>query len=342
MNAINETVKKIRKKGIEKFCLPKRRGRHGRDAVSFKEKDYLAGNTVDAGVIILKTRGCWWGRMSGCTMCGYIYDSSKEKRQEDIINAFDTSLEGLEGIEYLKIFNSGSFFDPGEMSTDTAKAIFQKAYGIKSIRRVQVESRPEFLKQDILEDVVRSIDKELEIGIGIETTSDYIREHCINKGFNLRDVKDAIKVLKNLNIKVKAYLLIKPLFLTEKEAIEDAIKSGIEVYGLGADRISFNPVNVQRGTLVEYLWKRREYRPPWLWSVVEVLKEVSSRVDVPVLSHPTAAGKIRGPHNCGECDNQVYRSIKEFSVTQDAEFLIDLDCRCRRKWRKVLELEQLL
>jgi len=158
-------------------------------------------------------------------------------------------------------------------------------------------------------------------------------------------VKDAIKVLKNLDVKVKAYLLIKPLFLTEKEAIDDAVKSGIEACRLGADRVSFNPMNIQKGTLVEYLWRRREYRPPWLWSVVEILEKVNAGVDVPVLSHPTAAGKIRGSHNsgkCGKCDNRVYAGIKDFSITQEPKFLRGLDCRCKETWRNVLELERFL
>jgi len=37
--------------------------------------------------------------------------------------------------------------------------------------------------------------------------------------------------------------------------------------------ISLNPTNVQRNTAVEYLWKRKQYRPAWLWSMVEILKE---------------------------------------------------------------------
>jgi hypothetical protein len=38
-------------------------------------KDTIHGKTVDAFVIILKTRGCSWAHNSGCSMCGYFNDS---------------------------------------------------------------------------------------------------------------------------------------------------------------------------------------------------------------------------------------------------------------------------
>ncbi|MBI5254157.1 MAG: archaeosine biosynthesis radical SAM protein RaSEA [Euryarchaeota archaeon] len=328
--ALNEVVQKIRKAGLAKF-----KGRSG--ATFWKEKDFL-GKEVNAGVVILPTLGCRWGRSSGCTMCGYVYDSYGSS-QEEILHNFKAALKSLDGIEYLKIFNSGSFFDSAEITQDTARKIFSAINAQSEITQVQAESRPEFITEDALaaKDELQAI---LEIGIGLETTSDYIRENCINKNFTLEDFKRALKICKNSGVKVKAYLLVKPPFLSEKEAIGDAIASAIDAYKLGVDRISFNPVNVQRATLVEYLWKRGEYNPPWLWSVVEILESVKKKVKVPVLSHPTAVGKRRGAHNCGECDSKVYSGIINFSATQQSKYLKNLSCECKEKWEAQVELEQ--
>src|SRR3972149_6845572 len=60
---------------------------------------------------------------------------------------------------------------------------------------------------------------------------------------------------------VKTYLLVKPPLLTEREAIEDAVRSGHEA-DPHSDTISFNPVNVQRDPLVAPMFKRRGYPPP--------------------------------------------------------------------------------
>jgi len=72
-------------------------------------------------------------------------------------------------------------------------------------------------------------------------------------------------------------------------------------------------MTIHKRTLVERLWKLGAYRPPWLWSAVEILKNA----DAEIICDLVAAGKIRGPHNCFKCDNQVAKEIREFSLTRD-------------------------
>ena len=67
--------------------------------------------------------------------------------------------------------------------------------------------------------------------------------------------------------------MLKPPYLSEKESIDDAVKSAIDA-APHVDKISINPVNVQKNTVVEKLWFRNEWVAPWLWSVVDVLKSV--------------------------------------------------------------------
>ncbi|MFQ6136146.1 MAG: archaeosine biosynthesis radical SAM protein RaSEA [Candidatus Hydrothermarchaeales archaeon] len=330
--SLNCAIKEIRGKGLKKY--------KGTDkAISWTEKDFLNGDTVDAGVIILRTRGCRWGLNSGCSMCGYVYDSTREKVDEnEVLTQFEDSLAGLDGIEYLKIFNSGSFFDPLELGDPVIESIFKKI-NKTGIKKVQVESRPEFLEAEILKRARDILEAQLEVGVGLESTNDEVRINCINKGFSLEDFETALDTCNRLGIEVKAYLLIKPPFLTEKEAIQDAINSGVEAHKLGVSRISYNPMNIQKGTLVDLLWRRGEYRAPWLWTVVEVLREVSKKVDIPVLSHPTAAGRKRGVHNCGGCDGELYKAIIDFSITQNPNHLKDLECVCKNEWEDYLDLE---
>jgi radical SAM enzyme (TIGR01210 family) len=322
-------MKEIRKKGLLKW-----KGKTS--AVSWKEKDYIDG-TVDAGVIILPTIGCRWGRKEGCIMCGYVYDAAREIDQDKVVEEFKKAIEKLDGIEYLKIFTSGSFLDPGELSNNSIKKILKEVPD--NVKRLQIESRPEFIKEGVLQKIKKSLDGELEIGIGLESANDRIRD-SINKGFSFDNFKKAVKICKKNGVLVKAYLLLKPPFLTEKEALEDAKESIKKAEKSGADRVSINPMNIQRGTLVERMWKSGEYRPPRLWSVVEVLKWASENASIPVLSHPTAAGKRRGAHNCGKCDSDVYKGIMAYSTTRDAKHL-ELDCDCKNLWKDMLELEEL-
>lgn len=331
--ALAEEIKSIRRKGLLK--------RKSKGVAYWRERDYL-GEEVTAGVVILSTRGCSWGLTGGCAMCGYVYASSRAA-QVEVYRQFKEALNELEDIEYLKIFNSGSFFDPRELETSTIARIFAEINRREGIKRVQVESRPEFLGRETLREAKKALRAELEVGIGLESSSDYIRENCIHKGFTLSDFKKALSNCKAASVEVKAYLLVKPPFLTEKEAVEDAVSSARDAYGLGASRISFNPTTVHRNTFVECLWKRREYSPPWLWSLVEVLEKCRKKIKTPLLCHSTGAGKMRGPHNCGKCDREVHKAIIDFSATQEKEHmdkLMELDCRCKEVWRAQLKLEQ--
>jgi radical SAM enzyme (TIGR01210 family) len=165
-----------------------------------------------------------------------------------------------------------------------------------------------------------------------------VLENSINKGFELKDYIKAASTLKDLGIGVKTYLLVKPPFLSEREAILDAVNSA-KVVADYTQTISFNPVNVQKYTLVEKLWRNGEYRTPWLWSVVEVLRQSHKLKGVRLMSSPTAGGTKKGAFNCGKCDKEVLQAIEKFSLTQDISYLDAPDCECKNMWEDILNIE---
>lgn len=331
--ALAEEIKNIRKKAKKS---------EGRAAV-WTEEDYLENKgRINAGVIILPTKGCSWarGEKGGCSMCGYVYSGS-DKSDEELLSELKLGLEKLRNAEYLKLFNSGSFFDESEVSKELLGNIIKEVNKL-NVSRFQVESRPEFITEEKVENLLNILDPkiELEIGIGLETSSDYIRKNCINKGFTFGDFKRAAKICRENNILVKAYLLFKPLFVSEREAINDCIASAVDAAEAGASRISINPMNIQAKTLVEALWKKREYSPPWLWSIIYAMKEIKSKISIPVLCHPSGAGTKRGANNRACCDEDAIEAIKEFSLTQNAEILNSVmengGCACIKEWEDFL------
>jgi uncharacterized Fe-S cluster-containing MiaB family protein len=56
-----------------------------------------------------------------------------------------------------------------------------------------------------------------------------------------------------------------------------------------------------------------------------------------LIIHPTAGGKIRGSHNCGECDAEVVAAIERYAVSGSLEEFTGIDCHCKSLWRKELE-----
>ena len=266
-------------------------------------------------------------------MCGYANEAAVDVTTDDLMHQLEKAKARHRGEPITKVFTSGSFFDESEVPPEFRRAVLRE-FGGRS-RKVTVESLPPFTKRELVEEG-KSACEAFEVAFGLESTTPAVLKHSVNKPFGLEHFAKAAGIVHDSGGTVKAYLLIKPPFLTEKESIEDAVSSA-EKAAIHADTISFNPVNVQSGTLVERLWRRAEYRPPWLWSVVDVL-ERTSKLGPRVMSDPTAAGLARGAHNCGKCDARVAAAIKDFSLRLRDGFG-GVECECRETWRDRLELE---
>ena len=308
---------------------------------AWSEKDLLEKEIVDTFVIIFKTKGCSWALESGCSMCGYFNDSAFEDISEkDLLSQFENAMQKYKGERFVKIFTSGSFLDEQEIPKNVRKKILEKLY--ETADKISVESRPEYITNKSLskiKDLYKN--KIFEIGIGLETADDFIREKIVNKGFAFKDYTKAAEIMKKHNVKLKTYVLIKPPFLSEKQAIQDSIKTVEKINDI-TDIVSFNPVNVQRNTYVRYLWNRQMYRPPWLFSIIEIL-EKSKHIEpnVRIKCDIVGGGNIRGAHNCRKCDKQFLKAISDFSLKQDTKIFKNLKCSCSEKWLDQLEIEEL-
>jgi radical SAM enzyme (TIGR01210 family) len=131
--------------------------------------------------------------------------------------------------------------------------------------------------------------------------------------------------------------MMKPLFVTEREAMEDMQNSITEVAPY-VDMISMNLCTVQGRTELEQYWHRGEFRPPYLWSAVKVLLDA----DIAIACDPIGGGFRRGPHNCGTCDKDIVAAINEYSLNADKNTLQavwGVGCSCKKEWEFVLDNE---
>lgn len=300
----------------------------------WREKELVDGKLVEAGVVILQTRGCSHYHSGGCSMCGYNYGSGGEVSTENLLKQFRKAADDLGEIGFLKVYTSGSFLDECEVPKQVATAILESCRdrGL----RLLFESRPEYVSQSKLDEML-SIHSNLEVALGLESANDRILQCSINKGFAVHDYDNASSILRQKEVDIRTYVLLKPPFLTEAEAVWDAVATIRHASEVSAT-LSLNPVNVQNGTLVERLWKNWSYRPPWLWSVLEVLRTTKG-LDAKVVCDPTGGGKERGAHNCGKCDGVILDSIRNFSLSQDHSKLGSPECTCRDLWSAVMDLE---
>lgn len=307
----------------------------------WSEPDRYHDEIINAFVIILRTKGCSWAQHSGCSMCGYFNDSAWDTiTSDDIIQQYTTAMTAYKDEPVVKIFTSGSFLDASEVPSSSQNHILTDLAG--KVDKVMVESRPMYITETRLKHISTiCVDTDVELGVGLETANDIIRTHAINKGFSFKDYQQAAENIHKHNMVLKTYVLIKPIFLTEADSINDAIQTTRAIMPL-TDTISFNPCNVQRNTLTEYLWKKEEYRPPWLWSIIEILKESKHITsDIRLQCDIAGGGSRRGAHNCRKCDRQVLDAISHFSLTQDDSVFTHLSCSCKDQWHDQLELEKM-
>ncbi len=293
------------------------------------ERERFHGKVLKCLTVILQTKGCYWNR---CLMCGFSKELNSKTRFT-LREQIEMAVKGEE-FDVLKIFTSGSFFDSREVPDEFRSYLYTLLQSM-DVKKLIVESRPEFIRDGVMNELA-SMPFEAEVGIGLETSNDFIRQNCINKGFTFRDFTEAAKKLRDYGIRVKTYLLLKPPFLSEKEAIEDAVHSSMDVMDY-TDIVSLNLMYIPSNTYVEKLWCRKLYRPPWLWSAIEVLRRVRSG-EMEIVCDPVAAGSERGPHNCRKCDKYVAEAIKKFSLSQNLADL-NVSCDCIRIWQKIVEFE---
>jgi len=331
--SLTTVVRDIRSRQKIKFNPP------DRPTAVWTGKDILDGKPISTLTVIFQTTGCRW---NNCTMCGYVYDSSRRAPSHDeLMKQFEHALLRCRDEEFMvKIFTSGSFLDDGEIPTTTRIEMLSRLGADARVKKVIAETRPEYVTKEKVSECTAALGKRFEVAVGLETSNDMIRKDSINKGFSFADFVNASKIAEQENATVKAYLLLKPPFLSEGVAINDIISS-ITDAAQYAGTISVNLCNVQKGTLMDEMFERGDYRPPWLWSAVEVLKRgKEANSGTVIMSDPVAAGSSRGPHNCGKCDKDVAEAIRIFSVTQDTSVFEGLTCDCRELWEKVVELER--
>ncbi|MBP51359.1 MAG: TIGR01210 family radical SAM protein [Euryarchaeota archaeon] len=292
------------------------------------------GTPCQAVTVILRTKGCAWWWKSGCTFCGYFNDVRDDVTTEDMFNQWEEAkrrTKNFEDCQMIKVYTSGTFFEDRENPPEWQEAVLRETHemGLHLVIEAQAQMcTPEKLSW------VAERHPGCTVAIGLEAYDDKVLRFHANKGFSTKQWHRAVDSLRENGLRVKTYLLFKPPFMSEADALLHTTKWISEVAPI-SDEVSINPMNIQKRTIVDRLFRNREYRPPWLWSLVEMITtshESISGLDCRVIVHPTAGGKLRGSHNCGICDADVVAAIERYSVSGSLGEFDGLDCDCKSSW----------
>ncbi|MEM2790314.1 MAG: hypothetical protein QW075_00550 [Thermofilaceae archaeon] len=319
--------------------------------VLYFEATEAKGKVEAMPFIVLKSRGCSWKlKHGGCTMCGYNFDSTlgDPVSESQLLHQLSIGLKRAVRVRptIIAVTPAGSFFDPEELPREVAFKIVDAVRKLGSLRVLYIESRPEYGLQaaedsflDELLDRLKPL--ELSVGIGLESADDFVRNCIIHKGVSLRIVEKAVKALQERGVHTVLYTLLKPAFLTEREAVEDSISS-VKWAASRADRVVLFPLRVYPYTLNWLLWRKGEYRTPWLWSLVEVLERLApwELEKLIVTGWGTPPPTRLQAYNCSECTSAVKQLLKRWNASRDPSYIREaknLSCSCVDEWRRELQ-----
>jgi len=93
---------------------------------------------------------------------------------------------------------------------------------------------------------------------------------------------------------------------------------------------------VQDKTLVHDLYNKGEFKPPWLWSILEVARRTRHHGAVRIGDFSDEPRPIASPHNCHKCSDEIKKLFGDYKISHDIEIFDDFHCDCRKDWEKSL------
>jgi radical SAM enzyme (TIGR01210 family) len=313
-------------------------------------KSYLGGKYVDRLVLFLRGTGCTWAKDNGgCTFCGFWNATnfgekiSNEYYLHQVSQVLADPQVGIENYHIVSLYNDGSLFEEREIDFDVVLQVFMMLSQQPSIQRIVIETKV----IDIDEEKVIALtevlgDIELEIAVGFESSNDMIRDICVNKNFSRELFEEKAALLQRHKVRLIPLIMLKPPFLTEEMAIEDAVESLVYLELFGLPRIDFELATIEEHTLMHGLWKLGLYTPPRLWSLHQVLdrREALGLTTQLYISPPHySVEALAYTENCPACNQQMKEAVHRFNRSQTVKDFQGITCGCKDAWQQNIQAE---
>ncbi|HLP74985.1 MAG TPA: hypothetical protein VK155_18925 [Bacteroidales bacterium] len=287
----------------------------GRPYAFLVEKELTAaGKAEDVAVIFLTNTECPFS----CLMCDLWKNTTDRPVPEGAIpEQIEYALKNLPGVKHVKLYNSGSFFDRRAVNRKDHARI---AAILSSFENVIVECHPKLVTDEIL--LFRDLLKpSLEIAMGLETVHEGILDK-LNKKMSLEDFSRAADLLGKNHVSSRAFILLRPPFMTEEEGIFWAERSVDFAFDSGTGACTIIPVRGGNG-IMEELSEKGYFTAPSIKSLEKVLeygiglrrgRVFADTWDLDLFS------------DCDKCLTERVRRITEMNLNQ--KFLTEVNCKC--------------
>ncbi|MEJ7591295.1 MAG: radical SAM protein [Planctomycetaceae bacterium] len=232
------------------------------------EPEFSADGVVeDVSTIFLTNRECPFR----CLMCDLWKNTTEETVPLGAIpGQIDFALSRLPPANHVKLYNSGNFFDAKAIPSADLPAIANR---IRHFQTVIVENHPRMCDVRCGE-FQQVLGTHLEIALGLETSHAPTLAK-LNKQMTVEDFARSCELLLKSQIRIRAFVLLKPPDTTEDQGIERAIESVRFAFDCGVSCCAVIPVRTGNG-IMEQLGQQGLFTPPRLSSLELVMRETLS------------------------------------------------------------------
>jgi radical SAM enzyme (TIGR01210 family) len=220
------------------------------------------GRIIDSATIFLANRECQFR----CLMCDLWKYTTDERVPPGAIPAqIEQALAESPRVQQVKLYNAGNFFDAQAIPTLDLPRVAEL---VGRFERVIVECHPRLIGRRCLE-FRESLGTKLEIAMGLETVHPEVLPR-LNKQMTLDDFAKAAQHLTAHGIQVRAFILLRPPFLSEEEGVEWAMASLDYAFDHGTTTAVVIPTRAGNGAM-DLLAEQGMFQPPRLRSLEKVV-----------------------------------------------------------------------
>jgi radical SAM enzyme (TIGR01210 family) len=221
-----------------------------------------AGTVEDTAVVFLTNRECPFR----CLMCDLWKNTTDQRVPDGAIPAqIEYARARLPAVRHIKLYNAGNFFDAQAIPPSDWPRIAEL---LRPFQTVIIECHPRLVSERCLafRDV---LEPALQVAMGLETVHPDVLPR-LNKRMTLADFDAAARFLTSHDIAVRAFILLRPPFLTEAEGVHWAKESIRFAFDAGVECCVVIPTRAGNGAMEE-LARQGHFTPPRLESLEEVL-----------------------------------------------------------------------
>ena len=218
------------------------------------------GRVAETVTVFLTNRECPWK----CFMCdlwqntleGSVTSGAIPAQISLALKKLDIPPSGPERAAFqIKLYNSGSFFDPKAIPVQDYSAISNVVSGFGNLI---VESHPRLIGDRCLQ-WKHAISSPLEVAMGLETANPEALDQ-LNKGFCLRDFQRACETLESAGISIRVFILVNGPFIHPQDQREWVSRSVGIARTAGASVICLIPTRHDSGAM-RALWLSGQFVP---------------------------------------------------------------------------------